>query len=364
MKISPTFSRYLARTYIYNLLVVLLALLAVLYLFETVEVLRRASKRADVPLSLVFQIALLKLPKEGQTLLPFAILFSAMFTFWQLTRRHELTVARAAGISFWQFLTPIVAVAVLAGALHVTIINPLSSVFISNYERMARTYLSGKRGADIALFREGLWLRQDTDEGYAILNAKKIKQPGWVLQEPMVLFFSSGDRFLKRIDAAEAKLEPGHWSFSKARAHDSEASSTVLGYKLPTTLTPLDIQESFSAPDTMSFWKLPSHIRILEETGFDPSRLKVYYQSLLAQPFLFAAMVLLAAAASLRPPRTQGTFALIAAGVGVGFLVFFASSFLEAMGATQQIPVILAAWSPAIISIMFGLGVLMAIEDG
>ncbi len=77
-----------------------------------------------------------------------------------------------------------------------------------------------------------------------------------------------------------------------------------------------------------------------------------------------AVMVLLAATVSLRPPRSQGTFGLIVSGVVIGFLVFFLSSFLQAMGSSQQIPVLLAAWSPAIVTLFLGLAVMLSLEDG
>ena len=48
----------------------------------------------------------------------------------------------------------------------------------------------------------------------------------------------------------------------------------------------------------------------------------------------------------------------------IGFLVFFLSSFLQTLGASQKIPVVLAAWSPAMIAFLLGLSVMMNIEDG
>ena len=135
-------------------------------------------------------------------------------------------------------------------------------------------------------------------------------------------------------------------------------------YQVPTTLTTREIEDSFSSPESMSFWNLPSYIQTLEQTGFDATRLRVYYHSLLSQPLMFSAMILLAAIVSMRPPRSKGNFLLIVAGVFVGFLVFFLSSFLQALGSSQQIPVILAAWSPALICFLLGLSVMMNIEDG
>ncbi len=363
MKLSPTLSLYLARRYLVNLLYVLLILLAIVYLFESVELIRRATKREDIPLGFVLQLGLLKLPKEGQMLLPFAVLYSAMFTFWQLTRRHELMVVRSAGFSFWQFMAPIVGVAVLAGILHMTVINPVSSVLISKFERLERTVIEQKE-SQIALFKEGLWLRQITDEGYVILHAKKIQPPGWTMQNPLALFFTKDDQYLRRMDASRAKLEDDRFVFEDITINQADGATHQDLFILPTSLTRSDVEDSFSLASSMSFWRLPSHIQTLEETGFDSSRLRVYYQTLLAQPLMFAAMVLLAAAVAMRPPRMHGTLGFIVVGVFIGFVVFFMSSFLQAMGSTRQIPVPMAAWAPALISFLLGLGVMINVEDG
>ncbi len=383
MKITTTLSLYLAKRYFVNLIVLLLALLAVIYLFDTVELIRRASKHEDVALGLVLKMGLYKLPEVGQTLIPFAVLFSAMFTFWQLTRKYELIVVRASGFSVWQFLTPITFVAIFFAVLHMTVINPVGSILVNKFEDMERKYLK-RESNQIAVFQEGLWLTQNilieqasnaptsSDEqnltsGYVILHAQKIKQPDWILQNVTVLYFTDNNDFLQRIDAPTARLEGEFWNLTDITLHPATAEGITIkqdSYKLPTTLTVQDIEESFSSPQSMSFWKLPSYINTLEETGFDATRIKVYYQSLLAQPLLFCAMILLAATVSMQPPRSKGTFTMIAAGVFIGFILFFMSSFLQALGASQQIPVMMAAWSPALIAFLLGLSAMMNIEDG
>ena len=366
---SATFSRYIARTYLGHFIYLLLGLLAIVYLFDTVELMRRAAKKDDIPLSLVLQMGLLKLPEVAQTLFPFAILFSAMFTLTRLTKRLELVVARAAGFSVWQFMAPIIGVAVFIGFMQMSILNPLGALLLGKFEQMENHYLK-RQTSQIALLREGLWLRQDlTDtqmgEGYVIIHAPKITQPEWLLKNPMALFFDGQDEFVKRVNAGVAHLTPGRWVFEDAMLFDSGKESQAFpSLALPTHLTIEDVEESFASPATMSFWALPGHIKTLEETGFDAVRLRVHYQNILSQPLMFAAMVLLAAAVSMRPPRTGRALGVLAAGIFLGFVIFFMSSFLQALGASRQIPVPLAAWSPALISFIFGLGVLMNLEDG
>lgn len=375
MNVTMTLSRYLARTYFINVLIVLFALMGVIYLFDTVELIRRASKTQVVPLNLILQMGLLKLPEVGQLLFPFAVLFSAMFTFWQLNRRSELIVLRSAGFSVWQFLAPVIGVAIAVGIIQVTVINPIGSLLAEKYERLESQYLESQ-DSEIALFSEGLWLRQSTDgrvldnedeveKGYVIVHARKVQPQNWSLKNVSVFYFGQNDSFLLRMDAPRASLEDGQWVFEQGIIHRQGTEPIKReSLVLPTTLTVQDIEETFSSPQTISFWSLPGHIETLEQTGFDASRLRVYYHALLSRPLFFVAMVLLAAVVSMRPPRFGGALGLFVSGVMIGFIVFFMSSYLQALGSSQQIPPPLAAWSPSIVCFLLGLTAIINLEDG
>ena len=375
MKVIVTLGRYLAQTYFWNMVFLLAILLGVIYLFDTVELIRRASKSEAVPLSLVFQMGLLKLPEVGQILFPFAVLFSGIFTFWQLNRRSELVVLRSSGFSVWQFLMPILALVLMIGIFQVSVINPIGALLVSKYEQLENKYLNAT-DSQIALFQEGLWLRQSTDgqvleagdavdKGYVIINAKKVVPPEWTLNEVSLFYFGQNDTLLLRLDAKTATLQKGLWAFDDVNIHKrNQPTVNQDEILLPTSLTVQDIEESFSSPETLSFWVLPSHIQTLEQTGFNASRLKVHYYSLLAQPLFLIAMILIAATVSMRPPRSGGTLLLVGFGVFAGFFVFFMTSYLQALGSSQQIPPLMAAWAPATICFLLGLTAILNLEDG
>lgn len=363
-KLSITLSSYMARSYLVNFLLMMTVLLAVIYMFDTIELLRRAGKSDGVPVSLVFRMGLFKLPEVGQLVIPFAVLFSAMFTFWNLTRRYELIVMRSAGFSVWQFLMPVVGLAMLFGTIQMTMVNPFGAMLISHYDRLESEYIDGNKNT-ITLFKDGFWLRQvEDDNSYAILHAEKIDLAHWVMTDVMVLFYDHEGHFTRRMDAEKATLQDGMWAFENVHENEGDETRFIPLVALPTSLTANEIEESFASPNAMSFWNLPGFIRNLEETGFDATRLRIHFQSLLSQPLMLAAMILLAACVSLRPPRSRGTLAMVVAGIFIGFIVFFMSSFLQALGASKQIPVFLAAWSPAVIATLCGVTVIFNLEDG
>src|SRR5207237_7581084 len=127
---------YLARQVLVWCGGVFAVMLTITFLLDYLELIRRGAARPEATLSLLLEMAALKLPHMAQEVLPFGILFGTMLAFWRLTRSNELVVARASGVSVWQFLTPAVLVALLAGVLAVTVFNPVASTMEASYEKL------------------------------------------------------------------------------------------------------------------------------------------------------------------------------------------------------------------------------------
>ena len=72
----------------------------------------------------------------------------------------------------------------------------------------------------------------------------------------------------------------------------------------------------------------------------------------------------MAATFSLRLTRRGGIGLLAIGGVLAGFLLYFLTDLVLALGASGAIPVMLAAWSPALVSSMLGIAMLFHLEDG
>jgi lipopolysaccharide export system permease protein len=364
MRLSPILSIYIGKRFLADIGMVLAVLVSIIFIGDLVELLRRAWNRESVTLLLIFQLAVLKIPYMANKVLPFAALFGGMLAFVRLTRSHQLVVARAAGVSVWQFMLPALALAGIGGSLVVTIFNPLVSATLSRFEQLEAKHLRG-RASLLAVSSSGLWLRQADDGGQSVIHALRVSQEGSELEDVIIFLYEGDDRFIGRIDAKSAVLEPGYWNLSEALITSPDSPARfVKTYRLETHLTLSQIQDSFASPDTMSFWDLPDFIRTLEAAGFSALRHRLHWQYLLAGPLLLFAMVLVAASFTLRQARGGGIGILVAGGAGVGFLLFFLTDVSLALGMSGGIPVALAAWAPAGACTLLGLAMLLHLEDG
>jgi len=366
---TGTLAVYVARLFAIWLLTTLAALAAIVYLLDTVELIRRA-QRLEAPVSMLLKLALFKLPHLLMELFPFAVLFAAMFCFWRLARSHELVVIRAAGVSVWRFLAPVLLVALAVGTLRVAALNPLSAALYARHEILESEMFRGRPGS-LATAQNGFWLRQVSQEGNAVIHALRVASGRMELFDPTIWLFERpaqdqpATRFLLRIDARAARLAEGAWILVDAtitQADQTPRQETL--YRLPTDMTLEQIQDAFAAPETIAVWELPGFIRGLENAGFSANRHQLHFHRLLASPLLLAAMVLIAATVGLRPPRRGGTLGMVLLGLAAGFLLYFSASLTAALGLGRAIPVVLAAWAPAAITTLLGSALLFHQEDG
>lgn len=360
-----TFFFYIARQFFGWCTGVFLGMLSIVFILDYVELIRRAGTRPEATLLVLLEMAALKQPYMAQQIMPFAILFGTMMAFWRLTRSNELVVARAAGISAWQFLTPPLMGAFLIGIVVVTLFNPIASVMQASYEQLDNRIMHGG-GDQLTLTRSGLWLRQSDDRGnHAIVHADGFVDKQRALQNVMILFLANDTRLVKRLDAKKALLGEGVWNVIDGNEWEPDKPLQPFDrIDVATNLTSRKIQDSFASPETMSFWELPGFIGLLDSSGFSSQRHRLYFNALLARPFLYAAMVLIAASFSLRMQRRGGVTLMIAAGVASGFALYFVSDVVFALGLSATIPIVLAAWTPTGVTWLLGTSLLLHLEDG
>ncbi len=370
MPLAATLSLYVARVFAGSVLAMLAALSALVALFDFIELLRRAATRPDATFAVISQIAALRVPWISMQILPFAVLLGGIMAFWRLTRSSELIVARAAGVSAWQFLTAPVLCAIALGGFAITAVSPLSAAMRARAEALDATYLRVS-GGPLALQGGQLWLRQADHvldpQGVAILHARsvRLKDGDLTAQNISVFRLDGGDRLLQRVEAANARLDEGTWVMNDARTiAPGRLPDPPRAFALPTNLTVDRVQESFAPPDTLSFWALPGFIELLERSGFSAIRHRLFFQSLLALPLLAGTMCLLSAGFSMRPSRRGGVARMIGSGVAAGFALFVVSKVAEEFGQSGALPPVLAAWAPAAAGLMLSLALLLHLEDG
>ena len=367
---------YIARRFLTMVLATFLAVITLVVIVDLVELLR-SNKQGNAGFLDLIGMAFLHAPSITITAAPFAVLLASMMCFAMLARSSELVVTRAAGVSVWRLMSPAIVVAIGLGVFSFAVYNPIASAFAAKFESLEQRFFD-RTSSKLAVSSGGLWLRQGSEEGQTVIRAKRASGDIQRLWDVSIFQFDQNDRQIGRMNARSAVLEDRQWRLNGVRrwdlledaAENTDAALTetvaiaVDEMYISTDLTVEHILDSFAAPETISFWKLPGFIQILEESGFSSNRHRMHWFGLISAPVIFVAMVLVGAAFSMRHARFGGLGVMALGCVMSGFAYFFLSDSANALGASGSVPVTLAAWAPPLSAVLFALGLLLHLEDG
>ena len=357
-------SRYIARRFLSSILTIFLGCFLLILLVDCVELLRRGSNKENADALSLFLMSAYRVPELAERVLPFATLFGSIAAFLNLSRRLELVIVRASGMSAWQFITPAIVVAALLGIASTTIYNPVSAhLKDKSLEIDARIF--GASFANAGQNASQGWVRQNGDDGDSILKAISSYDNGRRLGGVTVFSYNQMGDFVERIDARSATLEDGYWHLKDALV--SSASNPPREYDtylVSTHLTPQEASETIANPESVPFWDLPALIDQASRAGLPAYQYRQRYQMLLARPLLLAAMVLIAATVSLKVFRFGNVGKMILGGVLAGFVLYVVTELAKDLGNTGLVNPILSAWLPAIVASLIGFSILLFQEDG
>ena len=285
-----------------------------------------------------------------------SVLLAVLVTFGIMTRTNEVTAMKATGISIYRVVLPVLIIAACIATglfffdqFYLPRANKRQDALRNEIKgKPPQTYLRGQKW----IFGQGssIWY-------YEFYDADQNRFGG------LSIFSFDPQTFAltKRIYASRA-----HWSDNLdkwvleqgwTRAFDGTAIRDYQTYDVRTfaelTEQPGYFKKEVKQSSEMNYEELRSYIHDLQQSGFDVVRLKVQLQKKFAFPIITFVMAVLAIPFAMQTGK-RGTVAGVATAIGIAVVYFIAAGLFEAMGNANQLPPILAAWSPDLLFALAG----------
>ncbi|MEM0898620.1 MAG: LPS export ABC transporter permease LptG [Pseudomonadota bacterium] len=363
--ISTTLNRYIFRKSLMMIVYFCLGASAITFLADFTEFANRNGDLPEFSAGLAATAVMLRVPFILQIAIPFIILFATIATLIGLNQKYELVIARASGVSAWQFLRPVWLAALIAGLFTVFVINPVASYGFSFAEQIEGEWRSKPSGNPLTA-REYPWLRQTGEDGGSILiGARRSAQGGLTLFQPSFLEIDADGELVRRIDSNEARLAGGEWQLQNATVtRPGEVPESLGQMQIASTLDEAVVTDSLSPPEMVPFLSLPKQIDTAQSFGIAAYPFRMHWHSLIALPALLVVMTLIAATVSLRFARFGQSASMILGGIIAGFALYVVISIAKSFGSAGLISPVVAAWFPVVAGGMFGTTFLLYREDG
>lgn len=356
-----TLNRYVCRNFLFWFFLVFFTVALIISFFEIVDLTKRTMQH-DVPLSSLFQIAFLKLPKILNTLLPSITFFAALGCFLRLAQSQNFVVISSFGVSRLQFLSGISIVVVLLGALNIIVLDPIRAVLFGRMVVLEEKIFQ-KKPYSISFTDTGLWLKENLPNTQNIIHARHFNVTKKQFNNLIIFEFNKSGNFLRRVDAEVAELIDKKWHMHRANIISNYQQENIEIYTEPTTITMEQIQQSTAPPETISFFQTPAFIRMLENAGLDASAYSMLWHKQIAKIGMMIGLVFLAASFCLVSTRNKSFSVAISISIVFSFLMHFFEQIVHAFGVAHKIPLIAAAWLPSFVTFITAYWLTILLDD-
>jgi lipopolysaccharide export system permease protein len=350
-------SRYVLKEVTVNVLLIMLALIAIFSFFDLIQELDSLGK-GNYGLNKVALFVLLSAPGHIYDVMPVAVLVGCMMSLGQFARYSELIVLRVSGVSLIN-----ISVLLLKVGLVFTVLTFLVGELITPFsEKMAQRLRIKATDSVVAQdFRSGLWVK----DGNNFVNVEEVL-PDATLLNIHVYEFDKNFKLRTTSNAKSGQFKEDHWQLKEVSKtffeHDAIHVNQSAEAKWQSLIRPELLNVLLVLPERMSAWNLYSYIDHLNINKQKTTRYEVALWAKLIYPLACLVMVILALPFGFIQQRAAGVSTKVFVGIMLGVMYQILNRVFVHLGLLNDWPPLFSAIMPTILFLMAGVAMLYYVE--
>ncbi len=298
-----------------------------------------------------FAYSLLLVPGHLYELAPIAVLIGTIYALARLAQSSEYTILRTGGLGPGRALRLLASLGLGFALLTYLVGDYLAPVS----EREAARLQAGAKGAQV-VGRSSAWLKDhaSTPEGERNYSVNVgATRPDATLQDVRIFEFDADGRLLRRVAAARAKVDQGHWRLedvlvTRWSAGDAAAPAFASEQRLPSLDWPSSLSAGVVAAavlplKTMSTVELFRYIGHLADNEQAAQQYEIQFWKRALYPFACLVMVALALPFAYLHARAGGVSLKVFGGIMIGISFVLLNNMASHLG-------LLRNWTPWIVA--------------
>jgi len=350
-------AKYLLKEVTINVLLIMVALIAMLSFFDLIQELEDLGK-GNYSFGTMLTVVFLSIPGHIYDVMPVSVLVGSMLTLGQLARYSELVVLRVSGVSVLNLTTLLLKVGLLFTLITFFIgelITPIS-------EKVAQRMKIKATDAVVAQdFRSGLWVK----DGSNFVNVENVL-PDSKLVNIHIYEFNQNNELVMTSFAKNASFENENWHLKEVTNTFFENENVRIERQAEARWRSLIRPETLNLllviPEKMSAWNLYSYIQFLTNNKQKTTRYEIAIWAKLIYPIACMVMIILALPFSFIQQRATGATNKIFFGLtlGVGYQIL--NRVFVHLGFLNSWPPLFSAIMPTLLFFIVGIFMLYFVE--
>lgn len=350
-------NKYLLKEIVSNVLMVMLALIAMFSFFDLIQELDALGK-GDYGLGKILLFVLLSAPGHVYDVMPVAVLVGCMYSLGQFARHSELVVLRVSGLSIFDIALLLLKI----GAIF-TIITFLIGELVTPFSEKTAQRMRIKATDSVVAqeFRSGLWVK----DGNSFINVEEVL-PDATLLNIHIFDFDKNAKLITARNAKAGEFKHESWKLKDVTytsfGEDSVKVSQFAEATWHSLIRPELLNVLLIMPEKMSAWNLYTYINHLSVNKQKTTRYEVALWAKMIYPLACMVMVVLALPFGFVQQRVAGASTKIFVGIMLGVMYQILNRVFAHLGLLNDWPPLFSAIMPTIMFLMAGVTMLFYVE--
>ena len=306
-------------------------------------------REINVQYYLPIYLSLINSPSLLFEMFPFIFLISSQVFFINLMKNDQIQTFKYSGLKNSKILLVLSLTSFLTGLIIIGLFYNLSSNLKNIYLNLKNNYTSDDKYLAV-ITNNGLWIKDNINGKTNIINASKIDRE--LLVKVTITELDKEFSVKRHIESEKIDISDNEWKIFNPKIFSSNGKNELDLIYFKSNFDYERIQNLFSNLSSLSIlelYKLKKNYNLL---NLSTTEIRLQIQKILSFPFYLTFMSILAAIIMFNFKKQKSNTLKISFGLFLSVLIYYVNNFLNVLGKTEKINILLSVWIPILVLII------------
>ena len=327
-----------SKSFLYVFLVIL-SLVFILNILTELEFFREIDVKPLFPIYL----SLLNAPTTIFEMFPFIFLISTQFFFINLFYDNQIQIFKYSGLKNSSIIIIISSFSTILGIIIIIFFYNFSSSLKNVYLELKSKYSSDDKYLAV-ITKNGLWIKDKLDNKISIVNASRID--GKFLTDTFITQFNENYVVIRNIRSEKINIGEKNWVAYDAKIFENNTGSEQPELYIKSNFDYQKIKSLFSNLSSLSIIGLIELKKNYKSLNYSTTEVDMQINRIITFPIYLTLMTIFASIIMFNTKRFKSTILKISVGLFSSVIIYYVNNFLNVMGKTEKISLMLSIMIP------------------
>ena len=303
-------------------------------------------KEVDFSFPYLVFLSFLNTPSIIFEILPFIFLISTQFFFIKLIDKNELEIFKYAGLNNYKIIKIISAYSFILGLFFVIFFYNASSILKNSFLEIKNKHTDDNKYLAV-ITENGLWIRDEINGGINIVNANKVNNE--FLLNVSITQFNKNFDIIRIIDSDKVDISSVLWRIIEPRILENNIITKSSQKKLLSNFDFKKINSLFSNLSSLTVIELIKLKDGYKSLNYSVIEINSHLYKIFTYPIYLTLITIFSAIIMFNIGYQKNSLFNIAIGIFLSVIIYYINYFLNILGTSEKIPLMLSIFLPLII---------------